>query len=270
LAAHLGVAWQLHPALALLASADRSFRAPNLDDLTARHRTGPGFQFENPNLKPETSSSVELGLRLKQNRLRAELWGFATRLDNLLLRMPRGADACPPESPACLASNARYQLVNVQGASWLFGAETAIRFRPLHPLTLQTSLAWVWGDSPNPALQTNPQARPKRLPLSRLPPLNGTLEANWQFPFGLQLGGALRWALRQTRLALNDFSDLRIPLGGTPGFAVVDLRVSYRFQEKLLLALVLENLFDSAYRYHGSSINGPGRSLSFRINLAAF
>jgi len=269
-AVHVGVEWRLHPSLSLLASVDRSFRAPNLDDLTARQRTGPGFQFENPHLKPETSSSAELGLRLKQNRLHAELWGFATRLDNLLLRIPRGADACPPESPACLASNARYQLVNAQAASWLFGSEAALRFRPLSPLNLQTTLAWVWGDSPNPALQSNLQTTPKRLPLSRLPPLNGTLEANWQFPFGLQLGGGVRWALRQTRLALNDLSDARIPLGGTPGFAVVDLRVSYRFGEKLLLALVLENLLDSAYRYHGSSINGPGRSLSFRAHLAAF
>ena len=269
-AANLGAAWQLHPALALLASVDRSFRAPNLDDLTARQRTGPGFQFENPYLKPETASCAELGFRMNKSRLRAELWGFATRLDNLLLRVPRGADACSPENPACLASNARYQLVNAQGASWLFGAEAALRFRPLSPLTVQTTLTWLWGDSPNPALQTNPHANPRRMPLSRLPPLNGTLEANWQFPFGLQLGGALRWALQQTRLALHDFSDVRIPLGGTPGFAVVDLRASYRLHEKLLLALVLENLLDSAYRYHGSSINGPGRSLSFRINLAAF
>jgi iron complex outermembrane receptor protein/hemoglobin/transferrin/lactoferrin receptor protein len=269
-AAHLGAQWQLHPALSLLASVDRSFRAPNLDDLTARQRTGPGFQFENPNLKPETASSAEWGVRLKQNRLRAELWGFATRLDGLLLRIPRGADACPPESPACTASNARYQLVNAQGASWLFGSEAVLRLRPLRPLVLQATIAWVWGDSPHPALQSNPQTTPRRMPLSRLPPLNGTLEANWQFPFGLQLGSGFRWAFRQTRLALNDFSDVRIPLGGTPGFAVVDLRASYRFQEKLLLALVLENLFDSAYRYHGSSINGPGRSLSFRVDLATF
>jgi len=269
-AAHLGATWQLHPSLALLASVDRSFRAPNLDDLTARQRTGPGFQFENPHLKPETATSAELGLRLKKNRLRAELWGFATRLDNLLLRIPRGADTCPPESPACLASNARYQLVNAQGASWLLGSEAVLRFRPLHPLSLQTTLSWVWGDSPHPALQTNPRVTPRRMPLSRLPPLHGSLEANWQFPFGLQLGSALRWALSQTRLALHDFSDVRIPLGGTPGFAVVDVRASYRLHEKLLLALVLENLLDSAYRYHGSSINGPGRSLSFRLHLAAF
>jgi len=269
-AANLGAAWQFHPALALLASVDRSFRAPNLDDLTARQRTGPGFQFENPNLRPETASSAELGLRLRKNHLRAELWGFATRLDNLLLRIPRGADACSAENPACLSSNARYQLVNAQGASWLFGTEAALRLRPFAPLTLQGTLAWLWGDSPHPALQTNPYVTPRRMPLSRLPPLNGTLEANWQFPFGLQLGGALRWALQQTRLALHDFSDVRIPLGGTPGFAVVDLRASYRLHEKLLLALVLENLLDSPYRYHGSSINGPGRSLSFRVHLAAF
>jgi outer membrane receptor protein involved in Fe transport len=64
----------------------------------------------------------------------------------------------------------------------------------------------------------------------------------------------------QDRLALSDQSDQRIPLGGTPGFAVVDLRAGYRWQPHFLVAGVLENLADAPYRYHGSSVNGPGRS----------
>jgi iron complex outermembrane receptor protein/hemoglobin/transferrin/lactoferrin receptor protein len=49
---------------------------------------------------------------------------------------------------------------------------------------------------------------------------------------------------------------------------VVDLRASVRLSP-VLLTMVLENLLDSPWRAHGSSINGPGRGLmllmSFRV-----
>ena len=65
--------------------------------------------------------------------------------------------------------------------------------------------------------------------------------------------------MAQTRLAPADLNDMtRIPMGGTPGFAIFDLRISYRAQNKWLASFVLENVFDSPYRYHGSSVNGAG------------
>nr|MDQ3034655.1 TonB-dependent receptor [Myxococcota bacterium] len=79
------------------------------------------------------------------------------------------------------------------------------------------------------------------------------------------LGGTLRWALDQTRLAPADSSDARIPLGGTPGYAVLDLRAGWAFERWLQVNIVLENVLDTAYRVHGSSINGPGRGLLARI-----
>ena len=82
----------------------------------------------------------------------------------------------------------------------------------------------------------------ERLPLSRVPPLNGTVELTWYADFGLWLGSALRWAGAQTRLALADVADTRIPDGGTPGFAVWDLRAGYRLDPHLLVGLVLENV----------------------------
>jgi iron complex outermembrane receptor protein/hemoglobin/transferrin/lactoferrin receptor protein len=36
-------------------------------------------------------------------------------------------------------------------------------------------------------------------------------------------------------------------------------------QRRLVFAAVLENLFDSAYRVHGSSVNGPGRGVSLSL-----
>ncbi len=75
----------------------------------------------------------------------------------------------------------------------------------------------------------------------------------------------MRWATIQRRLALSDVADARIPQGGTPGYTVFDARVGYRNRPDLLVSFVFENLMDTAYRYHGSSVNGPGRG--FLINV---
>ena len=124
-------------------------------------------------------------------------------------------------------------------------------------------MAFAHGDGPNPQPRPSDSAEPyqETVPLSRIPPLNGAVETRWQSPAGVYLGGAMRWATLQDRLAPSDRSDARIPLGGTPGFAVVDVRAGYRFKRQLLLSLVVENLADSTYRYHGSSVNGPGRGV---------
>ena len=77
----------------------------------------------------------------------------------------------------------------------------------------------------------------------------------------------MRWARKQTRLADQDLYDVRIPDGGTPGYVVVDLRTGYRLDPWLLVGLVFENVADTAYRVHGSAINGPGRGLLFEMQV---
>ena len=132
--------------------------------------------------------------------------------------------------------------------------------------SLRATVALAHGEGPNPEPRpdtASDSATPyeETVPLSRIPPLNGVVETRWQSPVGVYLGGAMRWATLQDRLAPSDRNDARIPLGGTPGFAVVDLRAGYRFERQLLLSLVGEVWADSAYRYHGSSVNGPGRGV---------
>lgn len=250
-----GVEWRLFERLALLGNVDRSFRAPNLDDLTSRQQTGPGFQFENAALRPEKATTVEAGARFRSVPINVDLWVFQSFIDDAILRAPRDATECPPNTPQCQASWSRFQLVNATDASIVRGVELATRFRLPASLRLSGTLAWTFGEGPNPV------DLDARVPLSRIPPLNGTGELSWMSRVGLGAGLGVRWAAAQTRLALQDLSDARIPLGGTPGFTVVDARLWYRWQSAVRVTLVGENLFDAPYRYHGSSVNGPGRGV---------
>lgn len=244
-AGFVGGELRAHRRVALLATLDRSFRAPNLDDLTSRQAVGPGFQFENPALAPERALTAELGIRVRGARGDGEAWVYASRLDDAIIREPRSIEVCPPASPQCQASWFRYQLVNADGAI-LYGAEAAGEL-DLGPVALRGTISWARGEDS------------EGVPLSRIPPLNGTAELRAPAEWGFVAAG-VRWATAQDRLAVSDLSDPRIPLGGTPGYAVVDFRTGFRLHERARVGIVLENLGDAAYRYHGSSLNGPGRS----------
>jgi iron complex outermembrane receptor protein/hemoglobin/transferrin/lactoferrin receptor protein len=266
--ANAGVDWHVLEGLSLLVNADRSFRTPNLDDLTARQQTGPGFQFENQRLKPETAYTAEVGARV-QSYLALEAWAFQTWLVNGVGKSPREAAACPPNTPQCPSAWTRLQLVNAREASVVRGVEAMATVPLPATLRLRGTIAIAWGQGPNLAEPPSDPRLPyaRRVPLSRIPPLNGTAELIWGESVGLTASTGVRWASKQTRLAVADRSDARIPPGGTPGFVVVDLRVGYRVSDALATTLVAENLLDAAYRYLGSSVNGPGRSLTLWLGL---
>lgn len=259
LVGQVGAEWKITPRFSWLVNLDRSFRAPNLDDLTSRQQTGPGFQFENSALDPETALTGESGFLLDFNFLQASLWGFYTKLRQTIERAPRSIDQCPPQTPQCNSSWNRFQLINLPDEAKIWGTEAIAQLYLPRGFSSRATIAFAQGDGPNPA------SGPARLPLSRIPPLNGTWEARWRHRLGFFSGLGLRWALTQDRLSLADQSDARIPEGGTPGFAVWDVRVGYRLGQRFLVGGVAENIFNTAYRYHGSSINGAKRGIILNI-----
>jgi outer membrane receptor protein involved in Fe transport len=253
-----GAALKLIDGLRWLVNLDQGFRAPNLDDLTGQQWTGAGFQLQNAGLKPERALSLETGLKLERPRVEFAVFGFQSWIKDLILKYPVSAS----DYPACMAGTC-LALLNGEGTSVIRGFEGALRLFLPAGFGIRATLAYTWGDGPHPS----PETGRTRAPLSRIPPLNGTAEVSWRHSTGVFLASAMRWARAQRRLNEADEADSRIPPGGTPGFAVLDMRAGYRFQPYGLVTLVLENVTNAAYRYHGSSINGPGRSLNVLVEL---
>lgn len=258
-----GVAFRMLDGVRWITNVDQGFRAPNLDDLTSRQATGAGQQYENPNLRPERALSLETGFRIERPRVELQVFAFQSWIDRLITRVRFDRDQCPPDDQVCGAAIYNVTLTNIAGISHIRGVDGAIRLFLPAGFGMRATAAYTWGDGPNPV----PGLDPARVPLSRIPPLNGTVEINWRHRLGLFASTALRWARPQTRLTETDRNDQRIPQGGTPGFAVLDLRAGYRMQPHALVVLVLENITNAAYRYHGSSINGPGRGLNVLIEV---
>jgi len=259
----LGAEVRVTREVSILASWDLGFRAPNLDDLTSRQVVGPGYQFENPALSPERSSTYEIGARVLTDLVQVDAWLYAMQLEGAIVRAPRPIDACPPSTPACAGSWSRFQLVNVPGESWILGGELAARVVLPFGLGASATLGAAWGEGPSPAMDGS------RVPLSRVPPVNGTIEVRYAHAeTRLVFGAAMRWAAAQDRLAPADLGDARIPIGGTPAYAAFDLRAGWRFERHFQVSAVFENVFDQVYRVHGSGINGAGRGVLVQLQGA--
>ncbi|MCB9527440.1 MAG: TonB-dependent receptor [Myxococcales bacterium] len=252
----------------LVLNVEQGFRAPNLDDLTARQSTGQGYQLENPDLGPETSLTLEAGLRARHRALTGELLAYRQTIDDAIERRLLDRDDCSLSEDVvdreCRANRAPIKLVNLTGTAEIIGFDARLEYRPIRPLELRATVAYAHGEGDNPGA-----GDPRRIPLSRIAPLNGTGLVEWADPdSGLFIGGVVRWATEQDRLSPGDVADARIPRGGTPGYVTVDAWAGIRVDRQLFVGVKLVNLNDERYRIHGSSIYGAGRSVSVSLSLS--
>jgi len=256
-----GLSWSPRRLITVLMNIEQGFATPNLDDLTARQLTGQGFQIENPSLGPERSLTYELGLKLTHARATFEGWLFAMELTDGIERRDSG---CPMSDLACQGSRTArpFTLINLSEPAWIYGAEQRLTLRLPLGFSVEEQLSYAVGEGPSPLRDEAGQGRP----LSRVPPLNGGVIARWEGSSGLYLGYELRWALRADRLSFGDELDSRIPFGGTPGYQVHRALFGARWRALGLELLgVVDNLTDTPYRVHGSSVNGATRGLSLSL-----
>lgn len=251
------------PALHLVASVRRGYRAPNLDDLSVFDERAEGTEVPNARLDPEHAVAYEIGGKYQSARLSGSLYYHRSALSDLLVRSAGVFNGLPffdrngngvrdPSEPLVL------QKQNV-GEATIDGIEVDFRFA-LCPDWL------VFGN----ATETTGDDDLLNEPLVRIPPRFGTLGLRWtssgtkHTPWGELVGS---FAEAQRRLAPADISDTRIGAGGTDGFAVLHLRGGMSFGEQFRITMAVENLTNEDYKLHSSGIFRPGRQLVLGMEL---
>ena len=148
-----------------------------------------------------------------------------------------------------------YRKENIEKA-YIKGVEAALVWMPVSKLNLNANIAYNYG-----------QNLSRDEALRRIPPLHGKLSAAYK---NKKIFSSVEWlyAAKQTRLAQGDKDDVRIGLGGTPGWNVMNLYAGYQYKQ-VQINTGLQNIFNVDYRTHGSGINGVGRSVwvSMAVNL---
>jgi hemoglobin/transferrin/lactoferrin receptor protein len=231
--------------VSVYASASQGFRAPNLDDLSTLGLFDFGVEIPASQLQPERSLAMEAGTKLRTSRVAAALAVFRTNLSNLI---DRRRLAAPPATLPFPGETRYYQRANV-GQAFVRGIEAEAEWRLFPGTALFGHVAYAFG-------QNTTAGEPMR----RIPPLNGLLGLRYDGAGGWWLQASVQAAGRQDRLAAADRDDHRIPVGGTPGWQVLDLFAGLPIGSRLTLSTGVLNLFDQAYRTHGSGIDGYGRS----------
>ena len=244
LSGHARLAYHLVEEVWLIyASAAEAYRAPNLSDLT-RFDVSRSSEIETPatGLDPEKFVSGELGTRVTADPVEWHAAYFYTRLRDLIIRTEE--------------ATGEYTKVN-GGSGYVHGFESELAVRLTQRWRSRTGFTWMEGYTDYDAADGGKITEPVRtMPLTVFTALRWESD-NQRYWFE----AAERCSDTEDRLTAADKSDTqRIPPGGTPGYAVTDLRCGWRIREGLSVVAAVENVWDKDYRIHGSGSNEPGRN----------
>lgn len=223
----------------LIASMNTAFRAPNVDDLGTLGIVDFRYEVPNSNLKPEKSLNLELGWKIKTKRFSGALSVYQNFLTDMITRVRQGQDS--------IAGYAVYLKSNTARA-FIRGVEAEAEISLSTAVVAYANLTYNYGQN-----QTADE------PFRRIPPLNGLLGLRYQRAKGFWARGEWMAAAHQIRLAAGDRDDNRIPTGGTAAWTVLNLSAGF-LNTGWTLGVTAQNIFDIPYRYHGSGVDGYGRS----------
>ena len=250
LTGNIGASVELSEPLHVVANLGRGFRAPNIFDLGVfGPRPGNRFSEPNPNLKPESVISFDVGLKYGGERFSGEVIAFRSRYRDKITSVLTG-EVRPDRSLVVQNRNITRQE--------LWGIEAGARYRWDAPdLELYATATYTRGDERSDGGEVS---------ADRIPPLFGKLGARWRASDRFGFEAYSLYASAQDRLSPRDAVDPRINPNGTAGWATLNLRADWRIFEGLGVALRAENLADKRYREHGSGLDEPGRNFILTID----
>lgn len=240
LTASLNGLYHLTPSVNLVGGVAQGFRAPNMEDFFGR----VDFSSEIPNtrLEPEESLNWDIGLKYYRRHTTANIYYYLGDYDKLITRV----EVSPGVEQRRNIDKARIQ-----------GLEGSLNHEFDRHWMLALNAAWTRGEN-----------KVSNEPLRRIPPLNGTFRLRYTARPALWYEAATLLAAKQDRLSPGDVRDKRIPEGGTPGYAIFNLKLGYQAGKQQQLLVTLENLGDRKYKTHGSGLYAAGRSLAISYRSA--
>ncbi len=237
--------------LGLGATLMRTFRTPGIEELFSDgpHLAVYSYEIGNAELGSEDGYGTEAFLRYSGNRVKRNIAVFRNLIYGYLIPTNTGEREWGSGAAGGLwIHQYRGQDAILDGAEFSIDAEIIPRFQA------EASMSYVKG-----TLATS------RLPLERIPPLNGKV--------------GLRYVTQPLNLHLTArFSDNQQRLGEfeeeTDGYIVYDagLRLIFpRWRLQHQSVVVVENIFNTEYRQHLSRIKSvmpePGRNIKFQYRL---
>ncbi|HDZ45632.1 hypothetical protein LCGC14_0097470 [marine sediment metagenome] len=208
----VGLGYQVDNVHTLRASLGTAFKAPSFNDL---YWPNSG----NPDLNPESSETVEVGVRGQYNQWFWDLAAFQNDYDDLIAWAPTPSGLFAPQN----VNNAR-----IRGAEFSSGVE-------LNDWTLQAAFTYL-----------DPEDRDTGNRLARRASQSVRLDAD------RELGD---WSLGGSLVAQNHRYDNAANTQRLSGYGLVNLRAGWQFAPLWTARVTLENAFDKEYETTRDYIN---------------
>lgn len=247
----LGLVFKAHEAANLFAQYSHGYKAPMYDNAfsTLNHQAY-GYRIEpNPNLKPESSDGIDLGVRGSTGGFSYEVATFYNKFDDFIELAAVGMEG----------RTAVYQYQNLDKATTK-GVEAKADYWLNDLVNLWGNLAYIDGKDGDGNY------------INSLSPLNGSVGLRLEQPTW-NLNTALRFADDMDKVGKDSRGNDNIK---SAGWGVVDIYAQFKPMQDLQLNVGVFNLFDKEYVNY-ESITGlaatadtsnqtePGRNLSARV-----
>ncbi|MGE4449488.1 MAG: TonB-dependent receptor [Azospira sp.] len=246
--------YRLTPGTSLRSSLGKAFRAPSNYEMYATPSiSSRRLLVADPNLKPETSTSWDLGIETAlAGQGSAKATYYRTRLQDMIYRK------LSPYSGS-LANVDFFATATNAGQAEVEGVELAAEM----PLAswLRASASYTWTDSQITRDESGTGLQGKRL---RYVPKNTAyfaLDAQWQ-----QWRAYLSAAYTGEQFSKEDNSDvIKNVYGGVSKYWLANLKLSYQFDRNFKVSAGINNLFDKTYYEYYQM---PGRNAFIELSAS--
>jgi hemoglobin/transferrin/lactoferrin receptor protein len=259
----LGLVWNTNDVVTVFANVATGFKAP------APIQVNTGFanlisnykSISNPDLKPETSKTLEGGFRLRQGGWRLAVTGFTGKYDDFIDQV-QVSGAFTPANPAV------YQYINLSGVK-ISGAEAKGSVDLGDGFTARAAASYAKGSSKTDGVST---------PLVSIDPVKLTAGVAYRAPTG-KFGGDLSVIHSERKAASRAGVTCTGGCFMPPSFTVVDATVWLAVTDAVTVRAGVFNLTDEKY-WWWSDVRGladtstvkdgysqPGRNYSVSLAL---
>lgn len=231
------------------------FRSPNVDDMAKVFESAGGVYLAvpNPNLKPEYTYNLDLGITYRANNiLKLEANGFYTWFKDAIVQDKftlNGKDSTMYDGKmtAVVASQNKAK-------AYIYGFTGALTANLSPNVTLYTVINFTYGRYHT--------AKGGLVPLDHIAPVFGKTSIMYNEK---SFTGEV-FVLYNGRKRLQDYSPsgednlVYATAQGMPAWYTLNVRAGYKFNKYIGVQLALENILDYNYRVFASGISAPGRN----------
>ncbi len=186
----------------------------------------------NPLIAPEKHHQLDIQTLYRAKNFNMGLSLYYNKVDDYILR-----DSARGQSGILVNSTAADVYTNID--AYLAGAEFDSRYSFSHWAEFSFNFFYTYGKNDS-----------YDLPLAQVPAFQGSLRSDFNFVDVIVLSPELRWAFKQTRIDSDAANGSGRDVRATPGYAVWNLKATYKLRKELKFTLAANNIFNKKYANH--------------------